>query len=105
MRAQWLQRLIFGLLFSLVLCIGSACAAPRSSVYIRVGPPAPVVEVRSVAPGPRFVWIAGSQRWDGRRYVWVPGRWTAPPRARAVWVPGRWVHERRGWYFMDGHWR
>jgi len=105
MRAHWSQRLILGLLFSLVLGIGSACATPASRVYVRIGPPAPVVEVRSVAPGPHFVWIAGYHRWDGRRYLWVPGRWAAPPRARAVWVPGRWVHERRGWYFMDGHWR
>jgi hypothetical protein len=105
MRAGWSHRLILGLLFSLVLGIGSACAAPRGRVFVRVGPPAPIVEVRAVAPGPHFVWIAGYHRWDGRAYAWVPGRWAAPPRARAVWVPGRWVHERRGWYFVDGHWR
>jgi len=42
MRAHWSQRLILGLLFSLVLGIGSACATTTSRVYVRVGPPAPV---------------------------------------------------------------
>ena len=49
MRAHWSQRLILGLLFSLVLGIGSVCATTTSRVYVRVVPPAPVVEVRSVA--------------------------------------------------------
>ena len=83
-----------------------ACAASsRGRVYVRVGPPAPIVEVRSVAPGPRHVWIAGHHRWVNARYVWTPGHWAIPPHARATWVPGHWQHERRGWYFVDGHWR
>ena len=80
------------LLLSATIAASPACAAPRSRLYVRVGPPASIVETRIVAPGPG--------------YVWVPGRWDRPPRARARWVPGRWVHEgRRGWYFVDGHWR
>jgi hypothetical protein len=81
-----------------------ASAGPR--VYVRIGPPAPVVETRIVAPSPRHVWIAGYHRWDGRAYVWVPGRWELPPSHRAAWVPGHWVHHRRnGWYWVEGHWR
>lgn len=54
-------------------------ATSFAQVVVRVGPPAPIVETRPVAPGPGFVWIAGYHRWDGGRYVWVPGRWDRPP--------------------------
>jgi hypothetical protein len=95
---------VFGaVLLSTMLSAIPANASTR--VYVRVGPPAPVVEVRPVAPGPRYVWVNGYHRWDGRAYVWVPGRWAVPPRVNSVWVPGRWVHERRGYYWVDGHWR
>jgi hypothetical protein len=90
---------------SLVGTAACATAAPRGRVYLRVGPPAPIVETRIVSPGPGYVWIPGAYRWEGRNYVWVPGRWDRTPRARAVWVPARWVHDRRGWYVIDGHWR
>jgi len=79
--------------------------APRGRVYLRVGPPAPVVERRLVSPGPGFVWIPGFYRVERGAYLWVPGRWDRPPRARAVWVPARWVHDRGGWYVVEGHWR
>jgi hypothetical protein len=91
-----------------VLLLGSAAcasAAPRGRVYLRVGPPAPIVETRIVAPGPGYVWVPGFYRWERAGYVWVPGRWDRPPRARAVWVPARWVHNRRGWYVIEGRWR
>jgi len=94
--------------FALTATIGasSACATPRGRVFVRVAPPAPIVEARIVAPGPGFVRVDGFHRWDGAAYAWVPGRWERAPRAQAVWVPGRWVREgHRGWYFVDGHWR
>jgi WXXGXW repeat (2 copies) len=80
--------------------------ARAARVYVRIGPPAPIVETRIVAPSRRHVWIAGYHRWDGQAYVWVPGRWELPPAHRRAWVRGHWVHERRnGWYWVDGHWR
>ena len=98
------MRGVFGaVLLSTVLMAIPASASTR--VYVRVGPPAPIVEVRPVAPGPRYVWVNGYHRWDGRAYAWVPGKWVLPPRARAVWVPGRWVHASRGYYWVDGRWR
>jgi hypothetical protein len=100
-----IARMLSAVVLTLLLTAAGASAAQRGRVYVRIGPPAAVAEVRSVSPGPRYVWIPGYQRWSGRAYVWVPGRWAVPPRARAAWVPGRWVHERRGWYFVDGHWR
>lgn len=84
----------------------TACAAPVGGrLYVRVGPPAPIVERAVVAPGPGYVWIPGFYRWDGAAYVWVAGRWDRPPRPRARWVAGHWAHERGGWYFIEGHWR
>lgn len=75
-------------------------------VYVRVGPPAPIVEVRGTAPSARHVWIPGFHRWDGNAHVWVPGRWELPPAHRKAWVAGHWVHDRRhGWYWVEGYWR
>jgi len=52
------MRGVFGaVLLSTVLMAIPASASTR--VYVRVGPPAPIVEVRPVAPGPRYVWVKG----------------------------------------------
>src|SRR5258707_9542429 len=91
------------------LTASTACAvsaAPRGRVYVPVDPPAPIVETRVVAPGPGYVWVPGYHAWDGRAYIWRPGRWDRWPRPNARWVPAHWVHERRnGWYLIEGHWR
>jgi len=83
----------------------AACASASGRVYVRYGPPPPIVEVRAIAPGPRYVWVDGYHRWDGRAYVWMPGVWVVPPPRRVVWVPAHWVREPRGWYFVEGRWR
>lgn len=74
-------------------------------VVVRVRPPAPVVERPGPIPRRGFVWIGGYQRWNGARYVWVPGRWVRPPHRHARWVPAHWRHVRHGWVFVEGHWR
>jgi hypothetical protein len=51
------------------------------------------------------VWIPGYYRWDGRRYVWVGGRYVRPPRPGAVWVAGVWRPERGGQVWHAGYWR
>lgn len=87
------------------LGIALAAGAAQAQVYVRIGPPPPVVERRPIAPGPRHVWVDGYYRWDGGRYVWAPGYWVRPPRPHARWVAGRWVHRHGGWLWMEGHWR
>jgi hypothetical protein len=82
-----------------------ACAASRSRLYVRVGPPTSIVEARIASPGPGHVWVPGFHRWDGGRYVWVAGSWQRPPRGLATWVPGHWAHNRSGWYWVEGRWR
>ena len=89
-----------------VALAASATASTQVRAYVRIGPPAPIVEVRPAAPHAGRVWVSGYHRWDGRVYVWVPGRWVAPPRAHVRWVPGRWVHDQHhGWYWVEGRWR
>jgi hypothetical protein len=92
---------------SLVLAVSIGCvsSAAAGRVYVRVSPPAPIVEVRAAMPGVGFVWIDGYHRWEANHFTWVPGRWDRPPRLHARWVPGQWHDSRRGWYFVAGHWR
>jgi WXXGXW repeat (2 copies) len=105
MRIQMIRKMSAAFILALTIS-GCATAAPAVRAYVRIGPPAPIVEARTFAPGPGYVWIAGYHRWDGAAYVWVPGQWERPPRARARWAAGHWVHNgRRGWYFVDGRWR
>ncbi len=89
----------------LALSVAPIAAMAQARVFVRVGPPAPIVEHYGPAPHPGYVWIAGYHRWDGARYVWAPGYWVAPPRPRAVWVPHHWVHHPGGWVLVEGHWR
>jgi hypothetical protein len=62
-------------LLGLALAIGSA----NAQVYVRVGPPPVVVERPGRPPGPHHIWVAGYHRWDGRRYVWIPGTYVLRP--------------------------
>ena len=58
-----------------------------------------------VSPGPGLVWVPGYYRWDGADYVWMARRYERPPRGFARWIPAHWERERRGWFFVEGHWR
>lgn len=91
---------------ALASVLGLATVA-GAQVYVRIGPPPPHREV--VPPPPPehrdWVWHGGYNRWDGQRYVWVPGTYVAPPRPHAVWVPGHWRSTPRGYVWVEGHWR
>ncbi|MBZ5589200.1 MAG: hypothetical protein LAO05_11625 [Acidobacteriia bacterium] len=89
------------LLLGATVLFGSGCVA---SLWVPVGPPDALVEVQSGIPGPGYVWIEGYWEWH-HRWVWQPGRWTAPPHASATWERGRWEHGARGWRWHRGHWR
>jgi WXXGXW repeat (2 copies) len=73
--------------------------------YVERRPPPARREVIGVAPGRGFLWIGGFWRWGGADFVWVPGRWERPPRDRRGWEHDHWRHTRRGWYWVEGHWR
>jgi WXXGXW repeat (2 copies) len=89
-----------------VLGLGLGIGATQAAdVFVQVGPPRPIVEHRPPRPSPHHIWIAGYHRWDGRAYVWEPGRWEVPPREHAVWVAPRWEHRPGGYVFIEGRWR
>ena len=67
-------------------------------------PPAPEVEVVPASPGPEFVWIGGYHRWDGRRYVWVGGRYERRPHPTARWVAPHWEARGRAHVWVGGRW-
>jgi hypothetical protein len=91
--------LVGGLILSTSLAAGA-------QVVVRIGPPPPrPVEVIPVNPHPGWVWQPGFHRWDGFRYVWVPGHWAEPPYGGARWVPGHWRPTPHGYVWVEGHWR
>ena len=91
-----MRKLFQNSLLALFVGIGLAQAA---EVVVKVAPPRVKVEHRGVAPSREHVWVNGYQRWDGRAYVWEPGRWEKRPHAHAVWVltpRSNGLHLRRG---------
>ena len=95
---------LHGWIPALVLVVGAALGAPAdaASVYVRVGPPAPRVEV---FPGQRhgYVWIEGHWQWVGGRYVWVRGHFV-PERYGYVWIGPRWEPWNDRWQYIPGYW-
>lgn len=85
-----------------VVVVGAPVAAVT---YVDHEPPPARHEPVPAAPGADHVWVGGFWRWEGRAYVWVPGRHVLRPRPRAVWVAGHWARHHRGWYWTEGHWR
>jgi hypothetical protein len=43
-------------------------------------------------------------RWNGYRWVWVPGPRYDPPPPYRHWVPGHWVWGPYGRHWVPGHW-
>ncbi|HKF45592.1 MAG TPA: hypothetical protein VKG01_21065 [Thermoanaerobaculia bacterium] len=100
------KRLLCSLAVAAMLIAAMAPPAIAGArVYVSIAPPPLVVETRAVAPGPTHVWVGGYHRWDGRAYVWVPGRWAVPPHAHGHWAAGHWGHNHHGYYWVEGHWR
>ncbi len=80
-------------------------SAPVEEIQVEAPPPPAqqVVVVKPARPNANHAWVPGHHVRRGRRYVWVPGRWTVPPRAGATWVAGR--HDRRRGVWVVGRWR
>ena len=80
---------------------GTVIIAPRE-------PPGPRYE--RIPPPPRHrreivVWRQGHWHWNGRRWVWINGRYIDRPRRGAIWVPGHWEARGPGWAYIPGHWQ
>ncbi|HUA08511.1 MAG TPA: hypothetical protein VMA98_04500 [Candidatus Acidoferrales bacterium] len=90
---------------ALVACIGVTAGTASAQGYgPRHAPPPPRYERHGRAPGRGYVWIGGYQHWNGRAYVWVPGRWARPPRPGQRWYPGRYVSRGGIYVWINGYW-
>jgi len=99
---------IRSLLVMTAILVGVLYTSPANAgvrVYVAVPPPPAIVETVPAPPSPRHVWLTGYHRWDGRAYIWVPGHYEIARRHYKAWVPGHWSQHRRGWYWVEGHWR
>jgi hypothetical protein len=101
------RKLVIGLSRALVLGALLSCSAPPppGRVYVARRPPPMRAEVIGARPAPGHVYVRGFWRWQVSDYVWIPGHWAVAERGFREWVPGNWHHGRRGWYYVDGHWR
>ena len=63
----------------MMLLGGGLFAAPRISVGIGFGAPAPVVVARPACPGPGYTWVDGYRAPNG---VWTAGYWVPPAVVR-----------------------
>ena len=93
-KTAWLA--LLGFLF----VITAACLVPGPTV----APPPVKKEIRTVKPGPNFVWISGHWKWSAGRYVWLTGRWVKKKPGRN-WVAGHWTRRGKHWVWVKGHWR
>jgi hypothetical protein len=81
----------------MMILAGSLCAAPRVTVGIGLGAPAPVAVVPA-CPGPGYTWVDGYYAPNG---VWMAGYWAPPtvvvgPRfERSRVIDRRFEHFRR----------
>lgn len=95
---------LLGLAFALALCSGCAGYVTTRSTTVALRPPAPIVEVATVAPSPGYVWVDGYWSWNGYDYEWVHGYWDRPPVVGHVWHPGGWVVQGSGYVYVGGRW-
>ncbi len=78
---------------------------------VKVAPPAPRAEVRSVSPGPEYVWVMGHWYRINDTWTWTSGYWELPAQPKAVWVTGHWMQkgppleQDGGWYWVEGYWK
>jgi hypothetical protein len=89
------------------IAVVAGAAAHAQTYPLQAPPPVPYEAIPPLPPGTNAytVWRPGRWRWDGRGYVWVPGRYVSSPRPGAVWAPGHWVPRHRRWVWVPGHWR
>jgi hypothetical protein len=88
--------------------VGGPPPPPAGEVVVESDPPPPPPpeqEVVPASPGVDYVWVGGYHRWDGRRYVWVRGRYEHRPHANARWRAAHWEARGRGHVWVEGRWQ
>ena len=79
-------------------------ASASAQVYVKVRPVFPV-QVRTVQPSPRHVWV--NEEWvpDGHSYRYSGGHWEAPSRPGYYRTPGHWQKNKHGQRWVPGTWQ
>lgn len=67
-------------------------------------PPEPKYEHPSEPPAPDVMWVPGYWYWGGTTYLWVGGRWAAPPAAGHIYVRSGWVVRDGRHHYVRGYW-
>ncbi|MBV9201214.1 MAG: YXWGXW repeat-containing protein [Alphaproteobacteria bacterium] len=67
-------------------------------------PPPRRAELPPPAPSPQALWKYGHWRWNGQKYVWVPGLYVQRPSPTANWIPDYWEQGPKGWMWVEGQW-
>ncbi len=76
----------------------------RPDVAYAPEPPAPLaVGPTAAPPDQNSVFIPGVWVYDGNRFVWRPGYWSAAQLGR-VWISPYYVWTPNGYLFVDGYW-
>jgi hypothetical protein len=86
-------------------CVATVAVPPPRGVIVSGPPPAPIVEMRSQAPGAGAIWVTGYWHWTGMQYTWIPGHWEVAPPVGAVWVGPRYVLSGGVYVYQPGGWR
>lgn len=85
-------RLLLGAALALTAALASAQpvyrAAPGTPLVVEVRhdgrhmhrPPPPPPRYERHRPRVGHAWVGGHWRWQGHRYVWIPGHWVKAPR-------------------------
>jgi len=81
----------------------AALSASAQHDYVKSRPTAHVVK-RPARPDAHHVWVGTEWHFNNGHYEEVAGHWDAPPHGRHSWIAGHWVKERRGSYWVPGHW-
>jgi hypothetical protein len=75
------------------------------TAYESTQPPPPLeVSQQPPPPGPNYIWTPGYWGYNGSRYVWISGLWTAPPYVGALWTPPYWGHTGNRYRLHHGYW-
>ncbi len=77
----------------------------NAQIVVKVRPPAPIIKIRPIRPGPNHIWIGGNYTWRNGHYYYTDGYWAVPSRQHKHWVEGKWKHKRGGWVWIPGRWR
>ena len=92
-------------LFMLAAIMVAFAVSADAQIYVQIRPPMPVVQVRPPMPAPRYVWVNGEYVGRGDSYEYHEGYWEKPKGKYKKKNKGYWNHNKKGYYWVPGHWK